>query len=291
MGGHRIPRKLETANTRTLTGIIYTFAGLGDAQDFVTFYENASPPQIVDVITNLFEKTCFPSRYESISNEKLDLSDTYFKLLRLNPQKLSQALLNTMGGRHPFVPDETNEIIILNNGYKLTNPVTFIQKNNLSAHSYTTMIHGDLHGFNVLVDHRAETWLIDFTDTGLGPLWHDFALFESFLKIALIETEDWQLFFEWETLLTKYDDLTTIQLPPTLASIPNINKLFPAIQAVRKIALAHGMLETSTAYQISLLFNAIRLITIMNLPVHQRDHALIAAALIAEKLKETLESH
>jgi hypothetical protein len=282
VGGHRIPRKLETAETRNLSGIIYTFAGLGDAQDFVTFYENSDSTQIINAIFNLFEKTCFPSRYESISNELCDLGANYSNLLRLSPKKLSKALKKTIGDRHLFTFGKNNQFIILNNGYKLINPVAFIQQINLQTNSYNTLIHGVLHGYNVFVDNGTETWLIDFTDTGLGPLWQDFTLFESFLKISLVETEDWQLLFEWESLLTKHIELENIPLPTSLAKIPNIEKLYSAIQAVRKIAISHGMNETINAYRIGLLFNAVRLITIMNLPAHQRDHALMAASLVAE---------
>ncbi len=289
-GGHRIPNQLETADTRSLSGIIYTFAGLGDAQDFVTFYENSSQDKIIDTIADLFNKTCFPGRYESITNKMVKLRGIYNELLRLNPEKLSSALRKTMGGRHPFNLSDDAQFIILDNGESLTNPVALIEENELETLSCTATIHGDLHGFNVLVDRRQETWLIDFTDTGPGPLWQDFTLFETFLNTTLIETKDWHLLYQWENLLANNIDLDNISLPDSLTEIPNIQKLFSTIQTIRKIALSYGMSETIDAYRIGLLFNAVRTITIFSLPAAQRDHALISASLVAGKLRGSLVS-
>jgi hypothetical protein len=49
-----------------------------------------------------------------------------------------------------------------------------------------SLVHGDLHARNVLVD-RDNVWLLDFGETGVGPTLADFAKLEVFLRLWCLE--------------------------------------------------------------------------------------------------------
>jgi CheY-like chemotaxis protein len=286
VGGHRLPHALETARTRSLSGILYTFAGLGTPQDFATFYRSSDTSTVLSTLHNLFEKTCFPWRCDSgFVRPGEDLRETYMQLLRLTPDKLRVRLDKTMGGRHPFHKDDDGKQIWLGDEIALLNPVEFVISADLTLDSYTAVIHGDLNGYNVLVDPHRDTWLIDFASTCYGPLLQDYASFETFLRLSLVECVDWRLLHAWDCALFSAPDLCTPELPSGLTDIQEIEKAHQIILAVRRMALEERPGETVRSYLIGLLFNALKVLTIMNLSATQRDHALISAALITARLQ------
>ncbi len=291
LGGHRFPKSLENARTRSLSGIVYEFAGLGPAQDFPTFYISSDVSQILPVIENLFMETCFPwKRGTGEALRKVDLRSIYMPLLRINPKKLEKCLEDTLqGGQHPFRKDSNSTRIWLRDTGLLINPVTFVLSADLCTDTKISTIHGDLNGYNILIDRRQETWLIDFASTCKGPFLHDYATFETFLRVSLVKCSDPNLLYSWDRLLLHAPDLCTAPLAPDLAYIPEIEKAHQAILVVRKLALQEHMGDTERAYLIGLLFNALKLVTVMDINSSQRDHALISAALIAERLQTSTQ--
>jgi CheY-like chemotaxis protein len=288
VGGHRVPNLLETARTRSLSGVLYTFAGLGASQGFSSYYQQANVAQIEQTLRNLFEKTCFPSRLKSGSHHpSFDLQSFYTELYRLRPENLRTCLDRTMGKRHPFRKDTDGKRIWLGGGVALVNPVEFALTADLPTQSFMCVIHGDLQGYNVIVDGFGEAWLIDFAHTGDGPLIHDYASFENYLRISMVRCQDWQRLYEWNQALFGGGDLHETRLPETLKSYPEIHKAHRSILTVRDLAYKASPDDMQQAYLIGLLFSALKLLTIMNLPRDQRDHALISAALIAERLQHT----
>lgn len=286
VGGHRLPKTLEVARTRGLSGVLYTFVGLGYSRDFVAFYRASDVAAITPVIENLFRETCFPWRRGSGTvHPKEDLRAVYMSLQRLTPEKLQMCLDNTLGGRHPFRKDKDERYLWIQNQVKVLNPVTFALSGNLRTDSYTTILHGDLQGYNVLVDRHNETWLIDFASTCKGPLLQDYASFETFLRISLVECADWVRLYEWDSAMFNAPDLRKPSLPDSLKGIPDVEKAHQTVLAVRELAFQEPVVEMEREYLVGLLFNALKIVTIMNLSPAQRDHALMSAALIAERLQ------
>lgn len=285
VGGHRLPKTLGLARTRSIAGLVYTFAGLGASVDFATFYEKSETAVIAQVIDNLFIETCFPWRRDSATRvAQQDLRAVYLPLLRLTPKKLQDSLNQTIGGRHPFRRDARGSLW-LDSETELIDPVAFALSADLRADSCIGTIHGDLQGYNVLVDHRAETWLIDFASANTGPLLHDYAMFETFLRISLIKMLDWRVVYRWEKNLFASPDIRDATLSNEFADNAELVKAHRAIARVRHLAMTDPTAETKP-YLIALLFNALKLATVMDLPNAERDHALIAAAVIAERLSQ-----
>ncbi len=284
VGGHRLPLTLHFARTRSLSGILYTFAGLGATRDFAIFYREAGLAQVLSALDNLFQETCFPWRRNAItSHSKLDLRETYMRLVRLKSEVMQSSLERMMAGRHPFHRDSQG--LWLGGEFLLPDPMKFALTADLRADSQIAIIHGDLYGYNVLVDERNETWLIDFAVADRGPLLQDYVSFETFTRFMMVQSSDWKRLYEWDCLSYNAPDLRRVELPPELAAIPEIDKAHRAIQKIRELALPENDPDAARAYLIGVLFNAIKVVTVMDMEPAHRDHALITAAVVAERLK------
>lgn len=288
VGGHRVPIRIETTHTRSLTGILYTFAGLGFVQSFPAFFYQANVEAIRTVIRNLYLTTCRPwQRDEIISVELTDLRTVYFHHLWSSDQKLEQSLKHMTGKRHPFHLGD-DEQLWLGEDIQLHNPVSFVRTHSFEQSTLYGIIHGDLQGYNVLIDHRQETWLIDFASTTRGPIAQDYALFEAYLLVSILEAEDWQALYPWYELLFKAGSLTAVPLLGELRTKQDIWKAHTAILTIRRLAFGDAVSLSESEYLISLLFNLLKLLTILNLPSTQRDFALIASSFVASRLANLL---
>ncbi len=287
IGGHRLPITLEEARTHSLAGIIYTFAGQEASQDFVDFGRTANTPNLIEAIGNLFIETCHPWRqgpHEILPRQ--DLREVYFRMLRLSADKLRASLEHMMSKRHPFRRETGGSGIWLGE-QRLVDPVDYALTADLRRDSFTSIIHGDLNGFNILVDRHRATWLIDFANTCRGPLMHDFACFETSLRLDLAAELTLADAFRWEQALME-TELLKPSLPPDLATVPHLATVHMAVETTRKLAQQAHSGDIENAYLIALLFNALKLMTVMNLPPKLRDRALLAAALIATRLQTNI---
>ncbi len=284
VGGNRLPQQLERTRTRSLGGLVYSFAGLGNPMSFIEFYTQSTPTDITPVLENLFLKTCFPwGRANKVHAHSFDFTKHYFEHLHLNADKLRRAYSNLFGKRH--APDYINKSNFRFLNQTLINPIEFILEKPLKGDVYLSPVHGDLTGYNVLLDHHLETWLIDFGRTGQGLLLQDFASFENFVKFSLLTNVDHHAFYEWENALV---NTPALQPPNQLRdrAIPNsLSRMHQTILTVRQLAYQVSGNDHWREYLISLLFHALKLITIMNLKPIQRDLALVSAALICQQLK------
>ncbi len=285
VGGHRLPQRLELARTRSLGGLIYSFAGLGDATGFVEFYTKTTPSDIIPVLENLFLETCFPwGRSRKVVQPSFSFTDHYFSHLHLNPTKLRRALSTLFGKRHRLssVNDTDSRLRFGENA--LINPVDFVLDHPLVGKASLVPVHGDLTGYNIILDHHRETWLIDFGRTGQGTLLQDFASLENFVKFSLLKSGDPLPFYHWESNLA---NTPTLQPPSGLLDLTppdQFSKAHQVILAIRQLAYQVSGDGHLTEYLISLLFHALKLITIMKLKPTQRDLALVSAALICRRL-------
>jgi CheY-like chemotaxis protein len=287
VGGHRLPQRLELARTRSLGGLVYSFAGLGDIVGFVEFYNQATSSDVVPVLKNLFLETCFPwGRSNPVFRPVFNFTEYYFRHLHLNPTKLRRSLSALFGKRHCLSQfDESGSRLQLLEDTVLINPVELVLSHPLIGDAYLTPVHGDLTGYNVILDHHRETWLIDFARTGQGLLLQDFACLENFVKFSLLESDDPQSFYEWEAKLA---NSATLQPSDKLLDLippdPFLMKAHKVILSIRQLAFQVSGEEHLREYLIGLLFHALKLITIMGLEPIQRDMALVSAALICQRL-------
>lgn len=288
VGGHRFPTALQTARTRNLSGIVYTFAGLGGIQDFSEFYSLQDAPSVCQVITNLFDDTCRPFRSAGkINVEPVDLKAFYLEHLNLKPERLEKAMPAMLSGRHPFRPRPTPGAILFDGREILIDPSAYLLALDLRMPTALAIIHGDLYGHNILVDRHAETWLIDFSSTGRGPVFQDFAMFENFVRFICASDLSPQQALAWEQAFFSCCNLFEPEPPDFIAGNPTLEKAFEAARHARRMAGAFRMpgCDLERNYLAALLCNALKLLTVMDLAVGTRDQILISAALIAARMQ------
>jgi CheY-like chemotaxis protein len=168
VGGHRLPQRLGLARTRSLGGLIYSFAGLGEVTGFAEFYTEAAPGDIVPVLENLFLETCFPWGWrDKVFQPSFNFTEHYFSHLHLDAAKLQRSLSTLFGKRHCLSSlDDPGASLRFLEDIPLINPVEFVLGQALLGDAYLTLVHGGLTGYDVILDHRQETWLVDFAGTG-----------------------------------------------------------------------------------------------------------------------------
>lgn len=286
VGGHRLPQRLELTRTRSLGGLVYSYAGLGEASGFVEFYAGAMPDQITPVLENLFLETCFPwGRRNPVVRPAFNFAEHYFTQLHLSPAELRRDL-SSLFDKQAYLSrrgHSGSELWFLEN-ISLVNPVEFVIGHPLIGDAALTLVHGDLTGYNVILDRHHETWLIDFAKTGQGLLLQDFASFETFVKFSLLRSNDPRSFYDWEKALV---DSPTLQPSAHLLNLTppgSLAKAHQVILAIRRLAHQVSGDDHWREYLINLLFHALKLITIMPVKPEQRALALVSAALICQRL-------
>jgi len=101
------------------------------------------------------------------------------------------------------------------------------------------MVHGDLHGDNIMVDSKDNSFVIDFGKTGLGNALEDFAWLETYLLMAYPNYSD----AEFEQMLTLVQPLADNLLPKALAKgLPLPDPDLPTVKAIRGVM--RGMRDT-----------------------------------------------
>ena len=185
--GSRSPSALTSVRrTRTLGGMVYRFDGLdGELRDFAQFFHGTKDRALIgEVIANLFVNTlAFGHHSRRVERQDVDLRAVYVALLRLDADEL-QAKLDELGNiAKTLGRSSLSEKFWVQPDSALPNPVEYALSGNFVGSYVETTIHGELHCHTVLVDACDETWLVDFANTGKGPLLQDFIAFEASLLI------------------------------------------------------------------------------------------------------------
>ena len=151
-------------------------------------------------------------------------------------------------------------------------------------------VHGDLNLANVLVDDAGNSWLIDYFHTGLAHSLKDCAKLENDLKFILLPVPD-------EAALARarrYEEFLLGQtslleppgpLPPELSADAALARIHAGVARVRSWAreLCAG-LPSMDPYRIALLRYSAHTMAFDECDRLQKQHALIATALTADRL-------
>jgi hypothetical protein len=285
VGGHRIPEAIENSSTRHISGIQYSFVGLGGrTKNFASFYRSTKIENIYGVIENLYQDTLFPFKQKTGRLKSgYDLREFYMTHLHLDEQKFRKVSDRTVGGKHIFSKGANGEILLID--IPIVDPIQHVQRADFHANAFFTTVHGDLNGQNILLDQHHDAWLIDFaTTTDDGHILQDYASLENNLRLRLITTEDMKLLFSWARLsLTK--NLIEPIPPLEIQHNPDLLKAHQGIRHIRELA-SRTSHYSHRAYLMALFFNALRVTTFNDATVMVRDHAFYCASVIAERLSK-----
>src|SRR5258706_4616405 len=290
IGGARITTILDDRRTFKLGGIVYSLLGVvGDqVEDFDSFYKHNDVSQVRDVLDHIFRDTC-AAWYANLSKlQPHNLTDDYQERLGFTQKKLEAAFENL---RKSVQGKDTLHFSSLSEQQTFINPILAVADKHLVRPTYICTTHGDFNPQNILVDRDKHTWLIDFPSAGPGHIMRDVAALDSAVRYQLLSPEDASLDerLDMEQVLsqsTKFSELDRLAtaFPP---KNPALAKTFATVVHIRKLArqlIVQNPNDDMGEYYIALLYNGLNNIRFHSLKTVQREHALLSASLIAEKL-------
>jgi CheY-like chemotaxis protein len=290
IGGGRNTSVLDLRHTTHLGGITYSLLGTTHDQlvDFGDFYHRADVPQISDALDRLFRDTC-GTWYASHGNlQPLNLTEEYQRLFGYTPERLEQVLydqLKTVQGKH------TLHFRNLKGERTFTNPLLATAGLTLVRPTYKCTTHGDFNQYNLLVDSTGHVWLIDFQGTGQSHILRDVAMLDSAIRFQLLASEEATLDerLQMEQALCSIERFSQVEQLEINFSTENpaLAKTYAIIVHLRKVArrlVTQNPGDDISEYYIALLYNAMNTLRFASLPSGQREHAVLSACLLADRL-------
>lgn len=297
--------KVKSAETMRFGATAYALVG-GTVEDTATIgrvYHRRPADEMLAVLDNLFNAT-LARWYEKgrFRERERSLNELCCEWLQVQPESLRPARLGaqveaicreTLRAGLVEIDCSPHALIFQPSGGE---PVTYPNPAGALAEGRIALgppvlcgvSHGGVGADNVLVDREGQTWLIDFSRAGRGPLLRDFVSLETAIKLDLLDVADLHSRYELERRLVSADPLG---IPITVDDpSPDIAKALAAVERVRHHAAA-VVGQDGEPYFGGLLYCAIaRLATYdPNARYNRRDlmpfaHALLSATLLCDAL-------
>jgi CheY-like chemotaxis protein len=290
LGGGRNTTAFGLRRTSHLGGIIYSLLGTLTNQqvvDFGEFYHHHDTSEIVKVLDSLFKDTCRVWYANRSSLEALNLTTDYQRLLTYEPTELDQIVADQL---RDVEVGETLKFEQLRSERTFTNPWRAAHRQSLIRTTYRCITHGDFHQRNLLVDDSGWVWMIDFGYTGESHILRDVAMLDSAMRFQLLAPQEATLEdrLQMEEALCSIEDFSQLEEWKTrfVTENPALAKCCATVLHLRKWArrLVQHTTEDITEYSVALFYSALNTICFSLKPV-QREHAILCASLLADRLK------
>lgn len=289
----RSANALQRRRTVHLGGIIYTYLGAGGEllEDFDTFYRQRTIDEIRTTLEQLLTRTCEYWYANRTALQPIKVSTLYQDLFGFPSNHFEQVLnkhLSSLG----VTRRSRLTFAALPAGRDFTNPLTIVDPLVVYV-SYRSKTHGDLNPHNMLVDKNQRIWLIDFQSTGQSHILRDIATLDAVIRFQLLSASEATLSERLilEELLCNVDSYA--QLETVASSLLDHNeclrKAFALVIFLRQLAAqvmaSHRQAEINEYYT-ALFYIALNTLRFTrSLGAVQREHALLSASLLADRLK------
>jgi CheY-like chemotaxis protein len=289
IGGGRNTAVLDVRRTTHLGGITYTFLGTSSDQlvDFADFYHRSSVPQITNALDQLFLETC-STWYANRKLQLLDLTADYQRLFGYTPEQLDQTRskqLRSVRGRQRL------RFTSLKSERTFTNPLLVMTKSSLACTTFTCTTHGDFNPHNLLVDNTGHIWMIDFQGTGPSHILRDVTMLDSAIRFQLLTSEEATLEerLHMEEALCSLEHFSQVEQLATSFSTTNqpLAKAYATVVHIRMLArklVEQNTNDDTSEYYIALFYTALNTLQFFSLSPTQREHALLSASLLVDRL-------
>lgn len=286
LGGQHLAVLKAEAYSRQVGGLVYSLIGAEDWQSIRTFgdiFFNESAPTVTSLLERFFTQT-FKGLLANARQEKIDLTSTYTRQLRLTPDKLRLALAEV----HPPALTEPHlQFQGLAGAFK--NPILWALPSGqffpFEVLSRQCLCHGDLHSRNILVDASGHFWLIDFARAGESHALRDFVELETDIKFNLLQVADLEALRQFEQALLTPGAFYAGPLQPYFAD-RHLDHAYQVITGLRRIASnLTGLAGDSREYYQALFIHTLNIIRLRHISPEWKRYALLSAALIRERLE------
>src|SRR6266851_840640 len=290
IGGGRNTTVLDLRRTLHLGGIIYSLLGADNdhLEDFGSFYQHADVPEVKSMLDRLFLDTCRSWYANAGQLQPYNLTADYQHMLEFTLEKLEHALAELqkyVQGRQRL------SFKSLNSERPFTNPLLGMNGPHLICSTYICTTHGDFNRHNLLVDSSGHTWLIDFQATGRGHILRDVAQLDSEIRFFMLAPEEATLEERlcMEEALCSIERFSQVEQLLTRFSTENraLAKAYATVVHLRSLAgklVAQNPSDDISEYYIALFYNAVNTLRFYALSSRQREHALLCASILADRL-------
>ncbi len=293
LGGERNTTINGLRRTPSLAGITYSLLGTTNDRvvDFGEFYRHADSSQIKEALDRLFWHTCKAWYASRGQLELVDLTAEYQRLFSYPLETIKHVLSDQQN--ISVRDDQKLSFKSLPGNRAFTNPLPMIDGLSLVYPTYCCITHGDFNHRNLLVDSDGNMWLVDFQGTGPGHILRDVASLDSAVRFQLLTAEEATLeerlrmeealldniqrFSQVDQLINKFST-TNRALAKAHATVIHLRT-----DMARKLVEANPVDDISE-YYIALLYNALNTLRFSSLSPVQREHALLCASLLADRL-------
>ena len=282
---------LNVARTPLLGGIMYSLArGNNDQwEDFGKFFLNADIRQIEEILHEIFFHTCRTWYANSGSLQTHNLTKDYQQLFGFTFEDLgflvSNHLKSVQAKNFLYFSSLTTQRRLFTNPLKVCATRSFIFS------TYVCITHGNLNQHNILVENNKQVWLVDFQHTSPGHILRDVSQLDTTIRFHLLRAEDATLDerLAMEEALCSVDRFSQVEQLVDTFSTENkvILKVYNTVVCLRRLArmlIMSNPADDMSEYYVALLYNSLHTLGISALSVVQREHALLCASILAERL-------
>lgn len=289
--GNSAPGIVEYVESENRGGIKYRYASMFDEKvvTFQKFYGESNDFEKIRYFIDVVFKKQLGKFYKAASLERINLMEYYdFKpKYKDSVKRKVQELLGEVGEESTI---SFNNLTTYNicNFYEedLTNLSESYEQNHFSSY-----LHGDLNGANIIIDAQENVWLIDFFHTHRGHVLKDLIKLENDILYIFAKIENEEELIEASKLvdlLLDVDDLWDA-LPEATFKNNHLNKALKTIAYLRSLyrELIHS---DRSPYQlhIGLMRYSVHTLSFDECNIWQRKLALYASGKLAEKIKKYL---
>lgn len=292
IGGGRATSILVQRRTIRLGGLIYSLLGAENDQweDFGVYYHHSNAQEIMDTLDHLFLNTCSAWYANPGQLQPYNLTGSYQRTLGFTQENLDQALHKLQKSVSGW---QKLSFTALNQERVFTNPVLKIEELSFTYSTYICITHGDFNQHNLLIDNSGYSWLIDFQATGPGHVLRDIAQLDSEVRFFLLNFNEATLAerLQMEEALCSiefFNEVEQLKNPLTTTN-QALAKAYTAVVHLRMLAgklIAQHWSNDIKEYYIALFYYAVNTLRFYNLSSCQREHALICASLLADRLSK-----
>lgn len=193
-------RKISYKEENHTAGILYSYPRdrVGAFRHFAEFIRNEPINRSINIISKIFDidnKHWLAVNGDTYIDQDKRRFQTYYmldvlgcdlyELKNIHLKALRNEISNYQKKNKKNVWDRKKEYTIFSDlNIKVPDPILFMEKP-IVYPLHFTIVHGDLHGYNLLVDQDDEYCFIDFFHTGFGHIYRDFIELELSVRYDL----------------------------------------------------------------------------------------------------------
>lgn len=180
-------------------------------------------------------------------------------------------------------------------GVTLPDPLRWLCENyqaSPSSNIYTAIVHGDLHGENLLLDREQVAWVIDYEDTGDGHILRDYVEFAQNILTRLHPRHtELTLLYELAIALTRpHSPDEQMELTQAIQDDPESLRAFRILDAVRQFAHRFTHYQDSQEFLWGILLDIAKVAPTLPPQDKRRKRLLCLGGIICYRLEHWRDS-